>query len=184
MTSADIITTVKKQPIGFGCSVLCIVIGVLIYFRTDKINENQTLYEAKSAEAAKILTNVRNSTNLPEQVTEIQAMTKEMESRLMHAGQLAVNLQYFYKLEAENEVKLTPVQGNPSRNNKTLYMGIPYNVSVQGSFKQVMAFLQRLENGRHICHFNTATFNKAGGSGDLTNTAMTLYLSIELLGQP
>ena len=184
MTSADIIAMLKKQPIGVGCGVLCILIGVLIYLRTDKITENQALYEAKSAEATKILANVRNSDKLPEQVAEVQAMTKEMESRLVHAGQLAVNLQYFYKLEAENEVKLTDVrQSNPAKSSK-LYTGVPYNVSIQGSFKQVMAFLQRVENGRHFCRFNTAAFNKAGGAGDLTNTAMTLYLNIELLGQP
>ena len=185
MTSADLIATVKKQPIGVACGVLCIVIGALIYLRTDKITGNQALYEAKSAEATKILANVRNSDKLPEQVTEVQAMTKEMESRLVRAGQLAVNLQYFYKLEAENEVKLTDVrQNNPAKSNKTLYTGVPYSVAVQGSYKQVMVFLQRLENGRHFCHFNSATFNKVGGSGDLTNTAMTLNLSIELLGQP
>ena len=116
-----------------------------------------------------------------EQVAEIQALTKEVEARLMKAGQLAVNLQYFYKLETENEVKLGDVRQNPfPRNNKTLYAGVPFTVSVQGSFAHVTNFLNRLQNGRHFCRVNTANYTEASdGTGDIS-----LALNIELLGQP
>jgi len=189
MTSADLIASFKKQPIGFSCGALCLIIGALLYIRSDKIDENQAEFEARSAERSKILANVRNSENLPKQLAELQALSKEMEGRLIHAGQLAVNLQYFYKLEAENEVKLIDIrQGNPPKGSKSLYVGIPYTVSVQGSFKQVVAFLQRLENGPHFCHFSSVAFNKAGGNttdaaGAVTGT-MTLNLTLELLGLP
>ena len=187
MTSADLIATVKKQPIGFACGALCVICAALLYVRGSKIEENQAEYEAKSAEAAKILANVRFSDKLPEQVTEIQAATKDLETRLIRSGQLAVNLQYFYKLEAENEVKLTDIrQGTPAKGGKLLYMGIPYSVGVSGSYKQVVAFLQRLENGPHFCRFLTLSITKGGGSGTGPDSAssMTVTLSIELLGLP
>lgn len=189
MTSADLIASFKKQPIGYTCGLLCVIIGALLYLRSDKIDEDQAEFEARSAERTKILANVRNSENLAKQVAELQALAKEMDSRLIRTGQLAVNLQYFYKLEAENEVKLLEVrQGNPPKGAKSLYVGIPYNVAVQGSFKQVVAFLQRLEAGPHFCHFNTVTFTKTGGTGsDATSgpaADMTLTLNLELLGLP
>ena len=106
MNTASLIAFIKKQPIGFSCVLLCIAFAIVLYFRSSKIDDYQSEYEAKSAERSQILANVRNSEHLREQVTEMQAHAKEMESRLIHAGQLAVNLQYFYKLEAENEVKL------------------------------------------------------------------------------
>lgn len=186
MTSADLIATFKKQPIGFACGALCLVIGALLYVRSDKIDDDQAEFEARSAERTKILANVRNAENLPKQVAELQSLAKEMDSRLIRPGQLAVNLQYFYKLEAENEVKLIDIrQGNPPKTAKSLYVGIPYTVTVQGTFKQVIAFLQRLEAGPHFCHFSVVTFSKAGGAtADAGGAAadMTLTLNLELLG--
>lgn len=182
MTFADLIARIKKQPIGFACLVICLLSGGWLYYRSGEIDARQEEYRAKSEQAAKFISNVGISKNLPEQVAELQALTKEMDGRLVRAGQLAVNLQYFYKLEAENEVKLLDVRQNPvPKNTKTLYVGIPYNVNIQGPYKNVMAFLQRLEKGKHFCRINGAGFTKFVGTGD---GSMTLALSLELLGQP
>jgi Tfp pilus assembly protein PilO len=185
MTSADLIARIKKQPVGFACVLICLLSGGWLYYRSGEIEARQEEYRAKSEEAARFISNVSISKNLPEQAAELQSVTKDMESRLVRAGQLAVNLQYFYKLEAENEVKLLDVRQNPlPRNTKTLYVGVPYNVNIQGPYKNVMAFLQRLEKGRHFCRINTASFTKAAGAGDQASSIVTLALSLELLGQP
>lgn len=189
MTSADLIALIKKHPIGFACGALCVICAALLYLRGSKIEENQAEYSLKSAEAAKILANVRFSDKLPEQVAELQTLTKAMEARLIRPGQLAVNLQYFYKLEAETEVKLLDVrQSNPTKGSKVLYVGVPYSVAVQGSFKQVATFLQRLENGPHFCRFLNFSFSKLGGNADGSSnsaaTGMTVSINLELLAQP
>ena len=182
MTFADLIARIKKQPIGFACVVICLLSGGWLYYRSGEIDARQEEYRAKSEQAAKFISNVGISKNLPEQVAELQAATKEVDGRLVRAGQLAVNYQYFYKLEAETEVKVLDVRQNPvPKNTKTLYAGIPYNVNIQGPYKNVMAFLQRLEKGRHFCRINSASFTKFAGTGD---GSMTLALSLELLGQP
>jgi Tfp pilus assembly protein PilO len=185
MNASTIVAAIKKYPIGFTCGAIGLICAVLIYFTSSTIDSKQAEYETKAAEAAKILANVRNSNGLEKEVAEIQALTKEMDSRLVHAGQLAVNLQYFYKLEAENEVKLGDVRQNavsPTRAAKNLYIGVPYNVNVTGGYKQVMAFLYRLEAGRHFCRFNTVGISKSPGG--IPADAMSLSLSIELLGTP
>ena len=192
MSSAELIALAKKQPIGVTCGLLCVLCGGLIYFRASKIDENQADYEARTADLTKIVANVRNAEKLPAQVAELQALGKEMDGRLIRASQLAVNLQYFYKLEAETEVKLIDVRQGPlPRGAKSLYAPIPFTVSVQGSFKQVMDFLQKLETGPHFCHFNGVSFNKIGGGNSDTgrtaggdSAAMTLALNLELLGVP
>ncbi len=180
MNTADLVALLKKHPIGFGCGLVSIVCGILLYLRSDNIAASQAELEASSAQATKMVANVRNANGLAEHVTEIQALSKEMEGRLMKAGQLAVNLQYFYKLETENEVKLVDVrQGTNPRNTKTLYSGVPFNVSVQGPYANVMNFLHRVQNGRHFCRINAASFTKVGDTAD-----MSLALNLELLGQP
>jgi Tfp pilus assembly protein PilO len=189
MTSAELIARIKKQPIGFACGLICLLCIGWLYYRSGALEQRQAEFEAESAKAAKFSSNVSISKNLSEQVAELQGVTKELESRLMKAGQFAVNQQYFYRLEAENEVKLLDVRQNPlPRNAKSVYVGVPYNVNVQGSYKNAMAFLQRLEKGRHFCRINNATFSKVAlsGEGSLQNagSGMTLTLTLELLGQP
>ena len=181
MTSTDLVALFKKHPIGVGCGLVSIICAVLLYVSSGNIADSQGELEKSSAEAAKMIANVRNAKGLPEQVAEIQGLSKEMEARLMKAGQLAVNLQYFYKLETENEVKLVDVRQNAfPRNIKTLYAGVPFNVSVQGSFTHVTNFLNRLQNGRHFCRIISASYTKiSDASGDIS-----LALSLELLGQP
>ena len=185
MNTSSLVAAAKKQPIGVVCGTFCLVCALLLYYRSGITDERQADYEAKSAEAARITANVRNSANLAEQVVEIQALSKEMEGRLIRAGQLAVNLQYFYKLEAENEVKLVDIrQNNVSavKSAKMIYVGIPYNVAIQGSYKQVLAFLNRLEVGQHFCRFNNINLTKSPSAG--VPDGMNLTLGIELLGTP
>jgi Tfp pilus assembly protein PilO len=190
MTSDELLATIKKQPIGVSCGVICLILAGLLYVRGGKISEYQVEFAAKSAEATKILANVRNADKLAAQVAEIQALSKEMDSRMVRAGQLAVNLQYFYKLEAETEVKLLDVrQGNLPKVGKSLYAGIPFSVSVQGSFKQVISFLQKLENGPYFCRFSTVNFSKAVASAEAARagadvTGTTLSINLEVLGVP
>lgn len=189
MNSAELTAIFKKQPIGFSGAGLGLILAGLLYFRSDQIAENQAIADAKAAEAAQMLSNTRHAEGLTKQVDQMQAFGKEVEDRLVRSGQLGINLQYFYKLEAENEVKLLDVrQGLPSKASKGLYVGIPYTLSVQGSFKQVGAFLQHLENGPHFCRFTTATYSKsASASVDAPSGAVggvTLNLTLELLGLP
>jgi hypothetical protein len=162
--------------------LVTIICGILLYVRSGNIEATQGELDAASAQANKMIANVRNSKGLAEQVTEIQALSKEMEARVMKAGQLAVNLQYFYKLETENEVKLDVRQGTFPRNIKTTYAGVPFSLTVQGTFPPVMNFLNRLQNGRHFCRISTANFTKAGGTAD--GAEISLALNLELLGQP
>ena len=82
MTGADIIAKIKKQPIGFVCGLICILCAGWLYFRSGENAKRQAEYEAKSAEAATVISNVGISKNLSEQVAELQAMSKEMEARL------------------------------------------------------------------------------------------------------
>jgi len=184
MTSADLSANIKKHPIGVGCGLVAVACGVLLYLHSGDIALSQAENEARTAEANKMITNVRNSANLAEQVTEMQALSKELESRLMRAGQLAVNLQYFYKLEAENEIKLVDVrQGGVNRSGKMQYATVSFSLTVTGSFPQLVNFLNRLQAGRHFCRVNSATFNKSDGDADAAG-GMTLALNLDILGQP
>lgn len=187
MTSADIIARIKKQPVGFVCGLICLLCIGWLYYRSGALEARQKAYDEKSAEAAKVISNVSTSKNLAAEVAEIQVATKELEGRLVRESQLALNQQYFYRLEAETEVKVLDIRQNQrTGKGKSAYAGIPFNVNVQGPYKNVMAFLQRVEKGRHFCRVLSASFTKStmAGEGAAGTPAITLALSIELLGQP
>lgn len=193
MTGADLLALLKKQPIGSACGIICIVCGLLLYFRSDKEGEAQQQLEQKTKEDQKIVANVRNATGLPQHVEAMQAAAKQLDSRLVRAGQLALNQQFFYRLESETGVKLIDVRQSPlptarpgaAKAPASLYAAIPFNISIQGTFRQVMNFIERLEKGPHFARFNTVNFTKAGGPDGLgTADVMTVTFAVELLGTP
>lgn len=191
MTGAELTALLKKHPLSTACGVIAIVCGGLLYWRSDAISISQAEYEARSAEAGKMIDNVKAAPGLEEQVKEIQAFGKDMEGRLIRASRLADNQQYFYKLEADNNVKFLDLRQNPLPRStaKTLYIGIPFTLTAQGTYPQVMKFLGAVQNGRHFSRITSATFTKAGGSasegsGGAVPQLLNLTLNLELLGQP
>ena len=180
MTAAELMPLVKKHPISITCGVISVACALLLYFRGDRIEEYQQLSEQKTAEANAMIANVRNSEKLAEQAAAMQATAKELDGRLMRASQLAVNLQYFYRLEADTGVKLAGVnQGGLKAGAKGPgFIGVPYTVSVQGTFPQVMTFLGRVQKGTHFCRFNTIGLTKTA------EDQVSLSLNLEILGLP
>lgn len=188
MTAADLKAMAKKQPISVACGVIALFCAVVLYLRSDKVDESKALYEDKAKAAKAILANVSNSQSLPQQADAIQHAVKDLEGRLIHASQLAINLQYFYRLESDTGVKLVDVHqgttGQPRTGAaKSNYAAIPFAVNIQGNFKQVLDFIQRVENGPRIAHFNSVSYTKAGGENAGTDQ-FSVSMGIEFLGTP
>lgn len=188
MTTADLLSLAKKHPISAACLLVVLACGAALYFRSGQVEASQAEYDARAAESAKMISNVTNAPGLEEQLAEIQGLTKELDARLVRAGQLAVNLQYFYKLEADHGVKLLDVRQNALPRNprgpKTIYTPVPYSLTAQGSYEQLVKFLAQVEHGRHFCRINSLVLTKAGGVGPAATQDLNLALNLELLGLP
>jgi Tfp pilus assembly protein PilO len=188
MNAADLKAMAKKQPIGVVCGVIALACAVLLYMRSDKVEENRNLSGEKAKAARAILTNVANSKDLPQQTEAMQRAVKDLEGRLIHASQLAINLQYFYRLESETSVKLVDVHqgatGFPrAGSGKAGYTAITFAINIQGNFKQVLDFIQRIENGPRIARFNSVSFIKAAGE-NVGADQFSVSMGIEFLGRP
>jgi Tfp pilus assembly protein PilO len=187
MTADDFKVMAKKHPISVVCGVIAIVCAVVLYFRSDKIDEDKSLYDDTAKSAKAILTNVSNSQGLPQQTEAIQHAVKELDSRLIRGSQLAINLQYFYRLESETSVKLVDVHqggsGQARGAGKSSYTAIPFAVNIQGNFKQVLDFIQRVQNGPRIARFNSVSFTKVAGD-NVAPDLFSVSMGIEFLGTP
>ena len=186
MTTPDLTGLLKKNLIGFGGGLLSVILGVMIYLRSENAGENQSLLQQTTAEGEKILATVKNGASLNEQLHALTAAAHELDQHCLHAGELAKNLQYFYRLEAETGVKLTDIhQGGiapqPKTGPKRLFTPIPYTLTVQGSYRQVIDLLGHLETGTHFFRFNSFVCSRAA---EAQTDTLALNLSFELLGLP
>lgn len=192
MTGADLIALLKKHPVGVVCLIIALLCGAGYFVRGDKVGERQEMLAARTKEAQAMAANLRNAAGLPEQTEAIQAAVRQVEGRLIKANQLAINQQLFFRLENETAVRLVDIRqgGVPAGRAaaKTQYIGVPFTLSVQGSYKQVTDFLQRLERGPGFCKFSSLSFTKLAGSSEGSASTgaglMSISLSIELLGTP
>jgi len=173
----------RKNPISIGCAVLSLVLAGVIYNRSDLLPAVHAVVDQKSREGERLAANVKYSNQLKEHLDEIIAAGKAIDTRLIYASQLANNLEYFYKVEADTNTRLVSLNQVTSASRvgatKTAFIQIAFAINVQGSYSQVLDLLHRLEGGLHYCRILNATCAKVGADGDL----LTLNLNLELLGQ-
>jgi len=188
ISNQQFIALIKKNTFSAGCGVLSLILAAGIYFRSDELPAARAVLEGKSAEGQRLAANLRNAVQLKEQLDKVQAADKAIEARLVKASassQLATNAQYFYRLEADAGVKLVTINqltnaAKASQPGKSTFVPIAFDLSVHGSYAQILDLLHRLENGAHYCRVLSANVSKVADDGtDLLN----LTLSIELLGQ-
>lgn len=178
MTAAQLTTWVKRNPIPVGAAVLSIGLAVVIFLRSDAVADANATLDAKSTEARRYDLNLANATQLKEQYEAMTGAEKEIESRLIHASQLGINQQYFYRLESEYGVKLSDLRQDGHPQTKGTFTAVGFALTVQGDFPAVVGFVQGLEQGAHYCRVLSATC-----TGDRTGP-VTLVLNLELLGEP
>lgn len=179
----------RKNPIGFGCGAACALLVVVAYFRSDAVPNIEQELQAKSAEADRLATNIKNSTHLKEQVDLVTKAAKDVrETRLVRTSELATNLQYFYKLETETGVKLIELRQNQIPKTKGgSFISLPFSVAVQGDYPHLLDFMRRLDQGTHFCRVMAVTVAGAvGSSGEEFSGSgvLTINLQLELLALP
>jgi hypothetical protein len=100
------VSYIKKYPAGIGAAVLALVMIVALAVRHMEFSEQQAVYDNTAAEGQKLAANIAHAGQLEEQLKALEEANKTISGRLVNPSDLAINLQYFYKLEADTGVKL------------------------------------------------------------------------------
>lgn len=188
MTTADLLALLKKNPISVGCGVIALGLGIWSYIDSDDEPQLAMQLDQVSAEASRLSANIKNAAQLHDQLRALAEARVAIEPRIVHASELAKNLQYFYKIEAETGTKITDLQkinstGPAKPGAKTIYAPVGFSLSVEGEYASILEFLRRLENGTHFCRVITGNLAKGGNDLDRSGP-LKLNLTLELLGQP
>ncbi len=176
----------KRYPIPVALGILSLALLVGIIVRNARARELGGLAREKEQEGQTVLANVRDGASAAEQYAALAAAVRDLESRLVHGTERAANQQYFYRLESETGVKEVNLQPSlPAKSPaRTLYTGVGFTVSVQGEYRQILGFIGRLETGPHFFRLTRASLSRSDASPESKSTALTLSLTLELLGLP
>lgn len=160
ISNEDLVNAIKKHPVGFGCGFLVIALGVGMYLRSGNVPELTTTLEDRSAVGLRQQTNIKNGALLDEQLAAIEAAVAQINERAVDRAALANNLQYFYQLEAEHGVKIVDLRPDIVLESKikTTYTEAPFVVSAEGTYRQLLAFIRAIEQGRRFARIDSARF--------------------------
>ncbi|MFA6288685.1 MAG: hypothetical protein WC661_14980 [Opitutaceae bacterium] len=180
-----IVSLVKKNPILAACIVVGLGLAVIIYARSGSDAEQQSELDRKTEEGKRYHANLANSAQLTDELQAVTEANRLVRERAVNPADLAKNLQYFYRIEAETGVKFIDLRqlgsgGAASTGTKrvaSVYIPVNYTISVEGEFSKIITFLRNLERGAHFYRLNTMTASEAAGS-------TKLVLNIDLLGKP
>jgi hypothetical protein len=191
MAADQIIASLKANPISVACGALSVALALGIYFRSDMVPESEALLDQRASLGERINANILNGAELADQFGSIAVYRQQIEARLIRPDELAKNLQFFYKLEADTGTKLVDLRqnllpaGRPAAGgSRSPYIGIGYAVAVRGDYGRLLDFLRRLESGQRFCRIISANVGLSGSTDKDRGNELTLNLGLELLGQP
>ena len=184
MSNEELLEFIKKNVIAVACVAASIAIAVAIYLRSDLLPESEKVLQAKAQQAALLAANIEDSSQLTEQHAALVAANGTIAGRMIKIGQLAENLQYFYKLESDTGAKLmdlrqVPWTPPPKNAPKLIYTPVGFGLTAQGSYAQLLDMLRRLENGEHYCRVISCTIHP---TAEQRGSTLAMTLSVELLG--
>lgn len=181
-----LLSLVKKKPVLSVCLVVGLGLAITIYARSGLGDEQQAQLDQKRDEGRRYHVNLTSATQLVDDLKTVTEANRMVHERAINPADLARNLQYFYRLEAETGVKFTDLRqmgsgstapATAKKQPVSTYVPVNYTISVVGDFPKLINFLRNLEQGAHFYRLNGMT---ASGTG----STVTLNLNVDLLGQP
>jgi len=185
MTNEELIAFLRKNLIAVICAVVTIAIGFTIYYRTDALPNAEKILADKTKEGELLAANIEDSNQLKEQQASMVDANQVISDRMIQVGQLADNLQYFYRLESETGIKILDLRQNawnPGAKGapKTFFTPVGFQVSAQGTYPKLLDLLRRLEKGEHYCRVISCDLKPI--NSEIRGGDLTVSLNLELLG--
>jgi hypothetical protein len=183
MTNEEFMAFLKKNVISVSCAVASVLIALVIYYRSDSLPDAEKELADQASKGELLAANIEDSAQLKEQHASLVASNNAIADRMIRVGQLAENLQYFYRLESETGTRLTDPRQNPwsppgKNAAKSNYTTVNFALSATGDYGQIIDLLRKLEDGEHYCRINTCTIRP---SGLARGSPITMTVSLDLM---
>ncbi|EDY84538.1 hypothetical protein VDG1235_4169 [Verrucomicrobiia bacterium DG1235] len=150
----------KKNYIIAICGVVVLLCLGVHLVRSEQITRLAADYDDLSVRRTRILKNLKFASEIDADLVEMKSMLEEVEGRLFSPEDLATNQRYFYQIESSTGVEMTSIQQlikplpvgkknkkERKRAERSQFQEIVYDMALEGTYREVLAFLRELEGG-------------------------------------
>lgn len=190
ISNEKFVEAVKKNKVVSGSIACAVIFGVVALIRWSAVEDAQSELDAISTEAARYAANLRNASQLPADQALLATRVSEIESRMLKVGALMENQQFFFDLETSTGVKLVELRPGSEiapAARKGAYAALPYSLTVNGTYPQLLTLIRRLEKGQQFVRVLKSELRpaplEASARGDAGST-LVLTMELEVLARP
>ena len=185
MNLAGTIESLRSNLPGVALGGLVLLLGAASFWRSDALEAAEKQLATKQVLANRLGRNVKQAVQLPEQAAALTAARQTIEARILRGAEIGPHSEFFYRLEREAGVKLTELRPQPAppspKGAAPRLVPVPFTVSLQGSWPQLLGFLELLEADDRYVRVQTMSVvaNPAN-----RQEALSATVALELLGRP
>jgi Tfp pilus assembly protein PilO len=180
-TLQNFLTFARRAPFLVFCVVALIVFSIADYYLWQREKEINAQHEEVRRNGEKMFSALSSHGRISTELQSVNDALKQIDDNLITETDLAENIGYFYQMETLSRVhltQLTPLSSQPVEDSA--YKAIPFSMRATGTYSQLIRFLRELESGPRQARIKTFDFTRA----DAKSNALTLGLTVELLGSP
>ena len=185
MNLAGTVTLLRSNLPGVALGGLVLLLGAVSFWRADALAAAEKQLAAKQVLTNRLGRNVKQAAQLPEQAAALSAARQAIEARILRGAEIGPHAEFFYRLEREAGVKLTELRPQaappPPKGAAPRVIPVPFTLSIQGSWPQVLTFLELLEaDDRYV---RVQTMNVVANPAN-RQEALSATVAVELVGRP
>ena len=164
----QIVENLKKNPsILFGIVALVIILTVG-FLRFNQLTELSVLESELNLQLDRINANIKHSENIEQDTQKLKALVETIDERLFIAEERSTNIDFFYSFEDKLDILISEVDQLERKNIRfskggpdslKLYSVINYEITVEGSFHEILRFLYEIYQTDNIMRISDFQIN-------------------------
>lgn len=168
MNSQQLIAKLKQYPLAVICSLVILVMLGLSFVRSGNLPELNAQYDTLQNEAETVRQNSSNAVDLPANLSELEKLVENVDSRLIDADAITANYRYFLSLGERSNISYVadpPAATYKSSTSLKKYALAEFtNVSIRGQYEDVLNYLYLLRTGDYLLRVDFISISpKTGG---------------------
>ncbi|HLP07240.1 MAG TPA: type 4a pilus biogenesis protein PilO [Opitutaceae bacterium] len=175
-----------RYPLALASAGVALLLAGVTAFRFSSLDEATTELESLRSDAQKAERNVRNASGIEQHLEVLTKNVGRLESMLIGVDDVSGNQAFFYRLETNTGVRIVVLRPGGAAKDaaKTAsYVPAGFNVVVQGSYAQIVAFLGALEDRERLYRLNDFTIQRASDQQAGGGPEVALNLNLQLLAK-
>lgn len=172
MNTDVIFGALRQHRLAVVFGVVAFAFLILLVIRLPRGSEIERELESERIAVRRIQQNLAAGADLDRHLEILREQVEEINARLMERREVAVNYDYFYRMEEASGVRIQNIEQRAGSVGAAaavpsvdLFDVIGYSLSVQGTFANIVGFIRSLESGRHFIRIQSVNLGSAAQTG-------------------